>query len=196
MDKDSQNYYDVLNVRRDCSGKEIRSAFLELSKKYHPDVSVSVKSNPKDAEKFVKIYEAYQTLSKPKMRKEYDNLLLQGVRSSERRIVEDPSNTTVHGSWEVRPDVDAHPGPYYGVKGWSRISNSKIGLALFIVGIIGGLSGIASVKRSHTYQKTRIDEVSAKASEHHEKIRSDARKYGKEEQVQRVANRIFKRIDS
>lgn len=33
MDKDSQNYYDVLNVRRDCSGKEIRSAFLELSKK-------------------------------------------------------------------------------------------------------------------------------------------------------------------
>ncbi|KAL9899797.1 dnaJ-like-60 isoform 1-T1 [Glossina fuscipes fuscipes] len=194
MDKDSQNYYDVLNVRRDCSGKEIRSAFLELSKKYHPDVSV--KSNPKDAEKFVRIYEAYETLSKPKLRKEYDNLLIQGLRSNERRIVENTPNSAVHGSWEVRPDVDAHPGPYYGVRGWSRISNSKIALALFILGIIGGLSGFASVKRSHNYQKTRIDEVSAKANEHHERIRSDARKYGKEEQVERVAKRIFKRIDS
>uniref|UniRef100_A0A1A9W4H6 J domain-containing protein n=1 Tax=Glossina brevipalpis TaxID=37001 RepID=A0A1A9W4H6_9MUSC len=196
MDKGSrsENYYDILKVRKDCSGKEIRSAFLELSKKYHPDVLSGVKTNPKDAEKFVQIYEAYKTLSKPNSRKEYDSLL-KAAQSNQSRTMEDSSNTVVYGSWEVKPDFDSNPRPYYGVKGWNRISNSKIAVALFILGIIGGLSGFASVKSSHSFQKKRLEEVSTKANQHHERIRSDAQKYGREEQVQRLKKRISKKVD-
>lgn len=35
MDKGSgsENYYDILNVRSDCSDKEIKTAYVQLSKK-------------------------------------------------------------------------------------------------------------------------------------------------------------------
>lgn len=29
----SENYYDILNVRSDCSDKEIKTAYVQLSKK-------------------------------------------------------------------------------------------------------------------------------------------------------------------
>ncbi|XP_068158589.1 uncharacterized protein [Drosophila tropicalis] len=32
-----ENYYDVLNIPRNSDNQEIKRAFIELSKKYHPD---------------------------------------------------------------------------------------------------------------------------------------------------------------
>lgn len=66
-----RNYYDVLGVKRNASDDEIRSAFRKLAAKYHPDAGG-------DEEKFKEISEAYTTLSDPKKRREYDQLLLFG----------------------------------------------------------------------------------------------------------------------
>lgn len=63
-----KSYYDVLKVPRNCSGSEIKRAYIELSKKYHPDGNNSTS----DPEQFVKVCEAYQVLYKRASRNQYD----------------------------------------------------------------------------------------------------------------------------
>ncbi|VDQ10356.1 unnamed protein product [Trichobilharzia regenti] len=65
----SQTYYDVLGVKKSASPSEIRSAFIELSKKYHPDKYRG------DSEMFKRINEAYSVLSQEKTRRMYDATL-------------------------------------------------------------------------------------------------------------------------
>lgn len=63
------NFYEILGVSRYATEAEIKKAFKELAKKYHPD------KHPGQSfyeEHFKKINEAYQTLSDPKSRKVYD----------------------------------------------------------------------------------------------------------------------------
>ena len=66
-----KNFYDVLGVQRNASEDDIRKAFRKLAVKYHPD-------NGGDEKKFKEISEAYETLSNPDKRKEYDQLLMFG----------------------------------------------------------------------------------------------------------------------
>ncbi|HFQ60924.1 MAG TPA: molecular chaperone DnaJ [Epsilonproteobacteria bacterium] len=63
------DYYEVLEVSRDCSGAELKKSYRKLAMKYHPD------RNPddKDAEEQFKIVnEAYQVLSDDEKRSIYD----------------------------------------------------------------------------------------------------------------------------
>jgi len=52
--------YQILGVQRGASQKEIKSAYRQLSLKYHPDKS----ENHRDGERFKQITEAYQLLRK------------------------------------------------------------------------------------------------------------------------------------
>jgi DnaJ-class molecular chaperone len=66
-----KDYYEVLGVKRDVTGDQIRQAYRKLARKHHPDV------NPGDRvaeEKFKDINEAYEVLSDPEKRKRYDQL--------------------------------------------------------------------------------------------------------------------------
>ncbi|KAH8293002.1 hypothetical protein KR054_004497, partial [Drosophila jambulina] len=75
-----ENYYQVLNVPVCSSDQEIKSAFIELSKKYHPDANTQTR----DSEVFIKICEAYKTLHRQNTRQQYDSRLRmerQGVTS-------------------------------------------------------------------------------------------------------------------
>lgn len=71
------NYYEVLEVSPNCSQKEIRSSFIALSKKFHPDIM-----GEKGHDKFVILQEAYNVLSKEHTRKEYDMTLKHNTYSS------------------------------------------------------------------------------------------------------------------
>ena len=62
-----KNYYDVLGVNKNASQEDIKKAYRNLSKKYHPD------RNGGDETKFKEINEAYDTLGDENKRKQYDN---------------------------------------------------------------------------------------------------------------------------
>lgn len=65
-----RDYYDVLGVAKTASEDEIKKAFRKLARKYHPDVN---RDNPEEAEaKFKEINEAYEILSSPERRSQYD----------------------------------------------------------------------------------------------------------------------------
>jgi len=63
--------YKVLGVEKNADASAIKSAYRKLARKYHPDV------NPDDKvaeDKFKEISEAYDILSDPAKKDEYDNL--------------------------------------------------------------------------------------------------------------------------
>jgi molecular chaperone DnaJ len=63
-----RDYYEVLGVERGASPEEIKRAFRRLAREHHPDVN---KDDP-EAERFKEINEAYQVLSDPERRAQYD----------------------------------------------------------------------------------------------------------------------------
>ncbi len=62
----SKDYYQVLGVAKSASQDEVKKAFRKLAHEHHPD-----KHGGSDA-KFKEINEAYQVLSNPEKRKQYD----------------------------------------------------------------------------------------------------------------------------
>lgn len=65
---EAEDHYSVLGVKRDATLAQIKKSFRNLAKKYHPD-----KNKEKGAEeKFQKIAQAYEVLSDPDKRKQYD----------------------------------------------------------------------------------------------------------------------------
>lgn len=60
------NYYEVLDVNKNSSSQDIKKQYKKLALKHHPD-------RGGDPEQFKKISEAYQILSDPQKRGEYDN---------------------------------------------------------------------------------------------------------------------------
>ncbi len=61
-----ENYYDILGVPKTATPEEIKKKYRDLAKQHHPDKGG-------DEEMFKKIGTAFETLSDPKKRQQYDN---------------------------------------------------------------------------------------------------------------------------
>ncbi|KAB2854888.1 MAG: DnaJ domain-containing protein, partial [Anaerolineae bacterium] len=70
-----RDYYEILGITRSASTDDLKKAFRNLARQYHPDVNKS----PDAEEKFKEINEAYQVLSDPDKRAAYDRFGHAGV---------------------------------------------------------------------------------------------------------------------
>ena len=70
-----RDYYEVLGASRNSSQEEIRTKFRRLALDYHPDRN----KDPQAQEKFKEINAAYQVLSDPQKRAQYDRFGHAGV---------------------------------------------------------------------------------------------------------------------
>ncbi|OGQ95033.1 MAG: hypothetical protein A2284_18715 [Deltaproteobacteria bacterium RIFOXYA12_FULL_61_11] len=66
----ARDYYEVLGVGRQATQPEIKKAYRQLAKKYHPDKN---KGNKQAEERFKELSEAYVVLSDEEKRRQYDS---------------------------------------------------------------------------------------------------------------------------
>jgi len=64
-----RNYYATLGVTQDATGEDIKRAFRRLARQYHPDLNPD---NKAAEERFKALGEAYEVLSDPVRRAQYD----------------------------------------------------------------------------------------------------------------------------
>lgn len=64
-----KDYYEILGIPRSATGAEIKKAYLNLAKKYHPDCN---KDDPDTEKKFKEAGEAYEVLKDEQKRSAYD----------------------------------------------------------------------------------------------------------------------------
>lgn len=66
--RSGETWYEILEISSDATTEEIRQAYFEQARQYHPD------TNPGELarEWFYQVQEAYETLSDPSRRKQYD----------------------------------------------------------------------------------------------------------------------------
>ncbi|MBR2802288.1 MAG: molecular chaperone DnaJ [Erysipelotrichaceae bacterium] len=72
---EKRDYYEVLGLSKGASEDEIKKAYRKLAKKYHPDLN----KEPGAEERFKEINEAYEVLSDPQKKANYDQFGFAGM---------------------------------------------------------------------------------------------------------------------
>ncbi|XP_058126036.1 dnaJ-like protein 60 [Anopheles ziemanni] len=181
-----RTHYNVLKLQPDCSTRDVRAAFIQLSKELHPDANVSNKPKQND-KSFIELLEAYKVLIKPESRAAYDYEL------SVSKHPDFNGQQIFHRPWaENKERYSNADQPYYGIKGVKKVSNWTIVLFCGIFMLIGIVLQAVAISKSFTFKRDQLDEFSRKNAITHAGVREAAEKYGNEAQIERMKAKLSK----
>jgi len=123
------DYYQILGVTRSASADQIRSAYRELVKQYHPDLFLAPEAKAEATEKLRLINEAYAVLGNQKRREKYDRRFVQIPREKPRARAAASRAKTRFRPAEVR----RHISKLQVLKQALRFSKKRIAYALVAV---------------------------------------------------------------
>ncbi|KAJ8449662.1 hypothetical protein Cgig2_001318 [Carnegiea gigantea] len=98
------SFYELLGIPETVTLPEIKQAYKQLARKYHPDVSPP-EEVPEYTERFIRVQEAYETLSDPRTRAIYDRDLARGIHlafSTRRRMDQFDEEVEDKSEWRNR----------------------------------------------------------------------------------------------
>src|SRR5579862_1548599 len=129
MAPQTKDFYAVLGVPASASQDEIKKQYRKLAKRNHPDAN---QNDPKAAERFKEISEAYTVLGDAEKRKQYDEMRRLGAFGGFDRATGAPRGG-------ARPRPGPGPGPGAGAPGGTSYRFED-----FDVGGFGGLGDLFS----------------------------------------------------
>lgn len=138
MASTKRDYYEILGVRRESDGEEIKKAYRKLAMQYHPDRNAG---DPEAEVKFKEAAEAYEVLSDGDKRERYDRYGHAGLES------------TAHGFRDAQSVFDLFGdvfGDLFGQRGRQgpqRGRDSKVEVTLDIFEAARGVSRTVTVHR-------------------------------------------------
>ncbi|KAK3416946.1 chaperone protein dnaJ 20, chloroplastic [Eucalyptus grandis] len=100
------SFYDLLGIPESGTLPEIKQAYKQLARKYHPDVSPPGRVE-EYTQRFIRVQEAYETLSDPRRRAVYDRDLARGIHLafSARRPYRGDEDLEDKSEWKSRWQV-------------------------------------------------------------------------------------------
>ncbi|XP_073981165.1 uncharacterized protein isoform X1 [Rhodnius prolixus] len=203
----SESYYDILKVPESCSSKDIRDAFINLSKKNHPDKHLN---DPTMHERFIKINEAYSVLINPLSRRAYDINLhhKKKLGAPESESYREPQRTYPRTSNSMKSESHytnfssysrgdpftfhyqaatkeqkAEQDAYYGIKGIKKVSNNRIAIVVILFTLLAVVIQLVTIRNSVIRSRERMLEESRKNSLLHAMAREKATLYGQDYQI-------------
>lgn len=147
------------------------------------------KTKKESNHEFIQLMEAYQILSKPHSRANYD-LSLKGIET-----VNFIKRDTFYEPWKPMSYSEQGPNysPYYGVQGLKKMSNWKIVAACVLFCVFGAmLQGFAIFRSSAIYRREENDKKSAIYNANYQAVREKAERFGNAEQLERMKLKLKK----
>jgi hypothetical protein len=134
------DYYEVLGVPANASEQEIKEAYRHLAKQYHPDVN----KEPGAAARFIEITTAYENLSDPAKRRDYDALRTTysgGIPDAQETAWSSPQEPPMGSQYQAPQPSSAPPGTPPNDR--FRSSKSRVILLVaLMLPLIGGSLGL------------------------------------------------------
>ncbi|KAI5643306.1 dnaJ domain-containing protein [Phthorimaea operculella] len=194
-----KSHYDVLGLRKNCTEKDIKDAFIKLSKEYHPDKNKDANAQ----QHFVRIVEAYNVLSKSSSRSQYDHTMQSPYQNasssgyyrahSYARYSEPPPNyyNYYYEAQQKRRQNARQAGtPYYGDLGVMKIPKYVLVLLCFGIATIGTVLQVFVIREMYVVQKRQALERSRHLSEELDRVRQAAEGKTNEMQTRLLLERI------
>lgn len=119
----TQSFYELLGISDSGTLSQIKKAYKQLARKYHPDVS-PVDRAEEFTQRFILVQEAYETLSDPQTRALYDRDLSKGLHLafSARERVDCNRGSEEKGDWKNRWQTQLNELKRMRINNDSRVS--------------------------------------------------------------------------